>query len=179
MKGNNIAILITAFAAIIIGLGLLGSVATEVEAKTSLSAIQNETISITPNCTGACGIASAYAAPQTITLSKASYALTDCPISSFVIYDNGTGPASTRYVDYNLSAGIGVITLYNFTEEIKVDTRTNTTNASYAYCGEGYVSSGFGQTTLKLVVGFFALGLMAVGVALMFYVFKNEGIMNI
>lgn len=88
--------------------------------------------------------------------------------TTFVL-KNSTGTTVTKVTYYNVTnpGYIQVGNVYPLNASI-----SNTTYVTYAYCNTDY-QSGFSNTMMKLTVGFMALLALAIGVALLFSVYKE------
>lgn len=75
-------------------------------------------------------------------------------IPTTVVYKNETGTTMTLTTDYAFTAANASLTLKNVDNLNR--SLTNITTVSYRYCPDGYVS-GFGNSTMNMVPGFFVL----------------------
>ena len=57
-------------------------------------------------------------------------------------------------------------------------TGSNLTNVGYTYCGDDYMNIAWGRSILNLVAGFFALGILGVGIGLFYSIAKDAGIIG-
>lgn len=166
--------LVGAFVALIIGVSLVGVIASEGNDMTNLVIVSGETIDYTT----AVQVNGTINSSVEFTIDSGNipdgWRVIDCPISSFDLYNDSD--SLTNAVDYTFTASTGVIT---FSDTANVNgTATNTTTATYAYCNEDYLTQGWNRTIIDLVPGFFALALMGIGVGLFYSVMKNEGIID-
>lgn len=177
MEGKNLGITIAAFVMIIIGVSLIGVVATQEQLVTEKSTVAAETVSLkTNNPTTGINVTAVY----TVAKAPTGWQVTDCPLTNFAIKNN-TGAALTLTTDYSVNLTQGIFQLKQ-TTAVNTSSAMNTTGLAYVdyyYCGEGYMTEGWQRTVLDLVPGFFALALLGVGIALLYGVLKSEGIMNI
>ena len=181
MAENTIQKLILGFLVLIVGLALIGSVASNSLAVTDKALVYDEALDISSvRIEDGCGAGSINAS---IGLALAnvptSWKITDCPITSFSM-KNQTGVAAVVTTDYVLFASNGTITLLNTTKFIQADCTdvANDTTISYTYCGSDYMNIAWGRTVLNLVAGFFALALLGAGVGLFYSVARDAGFVS-
>jgi len=165
--------------ALIIGIVLIGSIATGTLAVTDKRIVYDEAFDlVTLTCvneTGG-GIYNSTFAPCNLTVAYAptagTWKQTDCPISSVVVTNTsaGTYAALTAGTDYLLFASAGIIDMENTTA---TQTFTNNTYITYEYCGDDYINQAWGRSLLNMVAGFFALAVLGVGLALFYSVYKD------
>ena len=168
------SMLISAFLALIIGVSLVGVIATEGNTMTNTITITDEEVSIIPAIL-ADGVINT-STELTIANAPSGWRTTGCPITSFVL-----GNASEDYTlttDYTFTAASGVITLKDTAEVNYTVFADNITLVDYAYCDDTYLTQGWNRTIIDLVPGFFALALMGIGVGLFYSVMRNEGIIG-
>jgi len=180
MENNSITKLILGFLVLIVGLALIGSVATETNAVTEKLSVSAEVIDISSDKTvaGACPMGVNGTNALAITNAPTGWKTSDCPISGFTMY-NQTGVTATTVTDYVFYPANGTIMLKNTTLWSSLCTATsNTTTVAYTYCDDDYINIAWGRTVLNLVSGFFALALLMVSVALFYSVGKDTGIIN-
>ena len=168
--------LILAFATLLIGIVLIGSISTEGLAKTDYTRTSGESEAYTivgdaPNTT----------AVHTVTNYPTTWKVGDCPISSLVVVNASSGgTALTATTDYTLTASSGSFVFVNSTAtRLMVTTNkgaTNTTYLSYAYCGDDYLNSTWGRTAVNLVPGFFAIALLLISAGLFYSIAKDYDI---
>lgn len=173
MESKNITILIAAFLAIIVGISLIGVVATEGNSKVDLVNVSGESISYASAREAATGAVDTTAI--LIANPPTGWRITGCPITSFVLY-NSSG-SLTNVVDYVFTASTGSIA-FNNTANVNTSL-TNTTTATYTYCNVDYLTQGWQRSIISLVPGFFALALMAIGVGLFYQVLSSEGLLGL
>lgn len=172
MENKNVNLLIGAFAALLIGVSLIGVIATEEQKVTSLTQVNNELIDITAANNGSHinpAVTFTVANPRT---EQWKLENSECDMVTRA-YGNST-VTFTPTTDYTFSTS-GVITLVN---TAKVVRSSNTTYIDYDYCEDDYLNAGWNRTVLDLVLGFFAIGLLLVAVGLFYQVMKNEGLVN-
>lgn len=171
MENSSVTMLIGAFVALIIGVSLIGVIASEGNDVTNMITISSEEIDYTTavQVNGTINTSVEY----TIANVPDGWRVLGCPISSFDLYNSSS---SLTAVDYTFNTATGVIT---FNNSANVNgTATNTTTATYAYCNEGYLTQGWNRSVLNLVPGFFALALMGIGIGLFYSIIRKEGILN-
>jgi len=174
MEKGSVILLIMAFVSIIIGVGLLTSVSTEAQDVTTFTYAPNESIDIT----------TARNAGTTTINATINFTLTNaptswkasggCPISS-VSVRSGNGTALTENTDYELGLTTGVISFIDTVLVNQSTTDANTTTVDYYYCPDGYIDQAWSRTVLNMVPGFYALGLLGIGVGLILLIGKKEG----
>ena len=174
-KGTGLKIII-GFIALLIGVVLIGTLATESLARTSYLTVsgESEAYTITGDCPN-------VATVHTVTNNPTDWKTQDCPISSLVVVNASTGgTALTETTDYTLTASAGTFLLKNSTAtRLLVSSNkgaTNTTYLSYSYCGDDYLNSSWGRTAVNMVPGFFAIALLLIAVGLFYGVAKENGI---
>lgn len=182
MDGKNVATLLAAFVAILIGVVLIGTVAGEIDDLTSKLDITNEagspTILVNPGG-GDINLTKQY----TITNAPTGWKGDDCPITNFAMQNaSGDGGQLTLNTDYAFTAQYGNYTYLNSTAIIGIvngswTTTANTTYLNYTYCPDDYLKEGWHRSVSNLVPGFFALGILGVGVGLVFMIMRREGIL--
>ncbi len=173
MEEKNISILIAGFVALIIGISLIGVIATTSNEITNIVNISGENISyesarnLTADGKGEIiGGFTFY-----IANIPTGWRATGCPIEGLILHN---GSVVWTAVDYNFTASTGAI-MFNNSANVN-DTGYNTTAATYQYCEIDYITEGWQRTVLNLVPGFFALALLGVGIGLFYAVGKREGI---
>lgn len=171
MEDNkSVMMLVGAFVAIIIGISLLGVIASEGNKITDINNISGETVDYSSAREDGTGLIE----PNNFTIANppTTWRTTQCPIEGFVLY-NSSG-VLTDSVDYTFTASSGVIAFEN-TDNVN-GSASNTTSATYQYCSGAYLTQGWTRTIIDLVPGFFALGLLGVGVGLFYSVGSREGV---
>jgi hypothetical protein len=162
--------LILAFVTIIVGLMLLGQIATSTNGITSESQAALESHALT---VAADSVSINTTAVNTVTYPPTGWETTDCPLTSFSI-TNASGTALTLTTDYTVTLSQGTYILKNTTNTVKLlSSPGNNSYANYKYCGDNYMNSQWGRGVLTLVPGFFAIALMIVGVALFYSVYQD------
>lgn len=171
MEDNkSVMLLVGAFVAIIIGVSLLGVIATEGNKITNINNVSGETVDYSSAREAGTGAID----PNNFTIANppTTWRIGQCPITSFVLY-NSSG-SLTNVVDYTFTASSGVI-VFNNTDNVN-GSASNTTSTTYEYCSSSYMTQDWSRTIIDLVPGFFALGLLGVGVGLFFAVGRKENI---
>lgn len=174
MPSNNAtAKLILAFVTLLVGVVLIGSIASESNAKTDKTFIAAENISIA---------SAIYGDPTnisediefTITNYPSGWKVDDCPITGFAM-ENSTGTALTETTDYVFTTTTGIFTLVNSSTAATAFEGDNVSTITYTYCADDYLNLSWGRTLVKTVSGFFALALVLVSVGLFYSVAKDYG----
>ncbi len=167
--------LVMAFVTLIIGISLLGVIATTGNEVTSQDVVLNESLDLVQFR----GVAATYndsIYPNVTASLTNAYATTDwqyddCAIAiTLFALDNAS--ALTAGTDYNVTSN-GVIALYNSSG--LYDT-SNTSLITYTMCQDDYITLSWGRTILDIVPGFFSLALLMVSLALFYSVAKDTGI---
>lgn len=167
--------LIGAFVTLIVGVVLLGTIATMSSPNTQLTNIVNETHDLTSALTnGATGIVNTTY-PFTVTNYPTDWKVDDCPLTSISIV-NATDSALTRNTDYTFYPANGTFTLKGTTVNTTFFTANNNSYVSYDYCGDDYINIAWGRTAISVSIGLFAIALLIVSVALFFSVARDYGL---
>ena len=172
MENSSITMLIGAFICLIVGVSLVGVVATESNAVTDMITISGESIDYTTavQVNGTINESVEF----TIANVPSGWRITGCPVSSFDLYNTSSSLVLTT--DYTFNTATGIITFKN---SANVNgTATNVTTATYVYCDKEYLTQSWNRTIINLVPGFFALALMGVAIGLFYGVMKKEGILD-
>jgi len=168
MENKSITYLMAAFIALIIGVSLVGVIASEGLGKTSYTEVNSETHSISTHWTGT----NYSGGTVTVTNAPTSWkAGGECPISS-VLFGNSSVDYTVT-TDYTVNANTGVITITAASAPSKGG---NTTYVDYKYCADDYLKQSWNRTIINLVPGFFAIGLLLIAVGLFYRVAKDEGL---
>ena len=174
MENQSVLMMVAAFIAIIVGVALIGSIATGTQAVTTLSVIDDEVVSIEGFRDG-----SNYSIRENDSVSvaqatagswKADYS--DCNLVATYF---GNSTLNLIGTNYSLSSA-GILTLTNTTHTYNLMNITNSTIIDYTYCGDDYLATGWNRTVLNLTPGFFGLAILGIGIGLFYFVFKREGI---
>lgn len=181
MTDNNIQKLILGFLVLILGLALIGSIASNTLAVTAKTGVASETLDISgARLESDCNFSINETYPFTITNAPTGWKSTDCPITSFSMV-NQTSVAATVTTDYVLFASNGTLLLKNTTKFVNVDCAAltgNTTTLTYNYCGDDYLNLSWGRSILNLVSGFFALALLGIGIGIFYSVARDTGLIG-
>jgi len=179
MEQKNIALIVTGFVTLLIGILLISTVATQGNAVTEKTIVLDETKTFTSTCLAPQGGGQINESDAdcnyTVTNYPSGWKITDCPLTSVVV-SNATR-AFTLNTDYRVFASTGIIQMLNSTSTDAG--AANTTLVDYAYCSDGYMNQTWGRTAIDLVAGFFAIALLLVSVGLFYQVLKNEGLTGI
>jgi len=179
MEQKNINFLVLAFVFLIIGVALIGSVASNVSDRTDKVTILDEALDISAARLGDAILSIDDTHAFTITNYPTSWKILDCPITDFV-FKNQTGVATTVASDYAFFPANGTLVLVN--SSVYHDDGTiqilNTTTMDYTYCADDYLNSTWGRSVLNTVPGFFALALLGISLWLFYSVFASVGIIK-
>lgn len=192
MENRSVALLIGAFVAIIIGVSLIGSVATQsnevTERTTASQTFTGAGCFAAPVNLSGEDYVTLHTQPNGPTDADCNFTLTNVPTGwktetannclLVATVSNGTSTALTLDTDYYFNTLTGRITLLNATTNWRILANNNTL-VSYTYCDDDYLTEGWSRTVLDLVAGFFAIALMAIGVGLLYQVLKVEGLANL
>lgn len=161
--------LILAFVTLLIGVVLIGQVASEGNSRTNLdSAFEQINVMAANNGTGV--NSSEVFGPLTV-LGDTNV---DCVLTAYT-FENSSGTDLTETTDYVLDTDAGTFTLTNtsFSPLFEVTTGDNLTNISYSYCPVGYMTQGWGRTAIDLAPGFFAIALLLTSIGLFYSVYQD------
>lgn len=162
--------LILAFVALLVGVILIGSLATEATDKTEKTILEGETLSTVGSCADDTGLNPGV--NLTITNYPSSWKSTDCPIEDFSI-TNSSGDALTETTDYTFTASTGVVNLENTSTTVDICSFDNVSLVNYTYCGDNYMNLSWGRSVINNVAGFFAIALLLTSVGLFYSVAKD------
>lgn len=167
---ETVSKLIGGFVAIILGLVFLSQIAISEPATTTLTSVTSESHALALGGYPAINTTAEY----TVTNAPTGWKVQDCPLTSFVVA-NASGSPLTLTDDYTVDLDEGTYQLLN-TENTNTTLGlypTNNTYVSYKYCGDNYLNSSWGRTSLDLIPGLFALALFIIGVALFYSVYQD------
>ena len=181
MESKNVNYLVMAFVFLIIGIALIGTIASEITNKTDKVVIVDESKDLT-SCVVAIGgdflfgvNESLAACNITVTNLPTGWKIAECPLTSVTV-----GNATLDFTDgteyNNLLASAGVIQMLNVTTTQKG--YVNTTLVDYTYCADDYLNSSWGRSVLLTVPGFFALALLGVALWMFYAVFRSIGLLK-
>jgi hypothetical protein len=176
MDNKTIALLATAFVALIVGVSLLGVISTEEQSIVKYTDINNESISLaTARAEGGVINTTGITVANAPSGWKASG---ECPISSVVV-KNQSESTLTSGTDYNVTVNTGIIIFHN-TEDVNdsAGTYSNSTFVYYEYCSDDYINSSWARTVLDTVPGFFAIALLLISVGIFYGILRKEGLLN-
>ena len=165
-----------AFVALIIGVALIGSVATQTNLATDKLVIANGAHDISAARNASSGTDINESDPDsyvTVTNYPSGWKITDCPLTSVV-----HGNASVHFTlgsDYTVVLSTGII---HVLETSVTGNSTNATLADYTYCGDDYLNSGWGRSIIGLIAGFFAIALLGVSLFMFYNIFKSTGLIK-
>jgi len=179
MENKSMALLLGAFIALIIGVSLIGVIATQGQAVTTKLSASAETTDLSTSCyagalfqvnesLAACNITATYA--------PTSWKVEECPVTSVVV-TNATGTALTVNTDYVVYASTGIIQMLNTTATASAGLG-NESIVTYSYCGDDYLTEGWTRSISGLIPGFFAMALLLMSVGMFYQVMKNEGLLG-
>jgi hypothetical protein len=191
MEQKNVALLVGAFVALLIGVVLIGTIASSTNAVTKKTIASAETANLYSNgcwhlSSGVEQVNGTTDADCNITVTNAptgwrTESAEGCGIGSVVV-TNSSGNTFTLNTDYLVFPYSGIIQMLNTSRTSSGASglgALNTTIVYYNYCRTDYVNSGFGRSATDLIAGFFALSLLVISVGLFYQVLKNEGLTNI
>jgi len=176
---NAVGKLVFAFVALILGLALAANAATMVLGVTEKSNIADESIDLNDGCYDTDGkVQNADpACDYTLAQAPTSWKVLECPLTSVVV-TNKTGTALTLTTDYTVDASTGIISFLDTAATNTTHLGDNTTLVDYTYCADDYMNLAWGRTAMTTSIGFFALALLMVALALFWSVAKETGLLN-
>lgn len=168
----NSKTLLTGFLSIIFGLVCILVIAQAINPMTKLSNAVNESQNLT--------LAECYVNGEvndsgdgciiTLLYSPLNIRNDECDVSN-VIVTNNDGDILTESTDYYLMESYGQIEYLNTT--LTNFTNLETALVSYNYCGEEYIGSPWSRNLISMIIGFFALSVLAVGIVLIIKSFDD------
>ena len=183
-KTNVVGMLISGFVVLLIGLVLIAVVS-----ETTLTATQKtqttETINVAPARFGSNDMAVNYSfhlansCPSTPSDWRKDYS--DCAISGVLVTNTSDTLVDNTdyYVNTSCDSKSGVVTgdlhFINATWQPRAG---NLTSVTYSYCADGYMTTGWANTVLKMVPGFFALAIFLGAMVLAMYLLKRGGMFD-
>lgn len=176
MVSSNISKLIAGFILLIIGIVLVGQVATMGTEITNKLGSLTETQTLVTNGTdlNTSGmIGSAYR----IINYPTGWKVDDCPITEFTL-KNSTGSALVEDTDFYFTEANGTFVLIRTDLTKATLYPTNISYQTYQYCGDEYMNLSWGRTGINLVPGFFAIAILLMAVGLFYSVAKESGIIK-
>lgn len=183
MEQKEINYLILAFVFLIIGIALIGAIATSTNVAIDKINVDYESHDISDamfndSASGWDVNESLAASYITVANNPLGWKSADCPLTGVTVENSsdGTYTAVVLDTDYNLDASTGVIHILNTSDTDEED--FNTTYISYTYCADDYLNSSWGRSVLATVPGFFALALLGVSLWLFYQVFSSVGIIT-
>jgi len=143
--------IVTIFAYLLIGVILIGVIANMVEENTEVKTMPNDYIDI-----------STARDTHNDFDNTTAISLTNDEIHTFTgMYNETSGTALTVNTDYLVDYDAGTFILENTSATRGLD--TNFTNSTYTYEMDNYVEDGTSRTIITLIVIFFAIGVLAIG----------------
>ena len=178
--GNDInGKLVLAFVTLLLGVVLIGVIATQQLAVTDRTAIASEVHNVLPTIETGRDVTNINATiTYTLTNAPTGWKLADdCPVAGFSLA-NSSGSAFTLTTDYLVDLDAGTYTLVDSATAVAtLPLGDNNTYASYQYCGDDYMNLGWGRTAINLVGGFFAIALVMTALGLFYSVAKDTGML--
>lgn len=188
MDQKNTVLLLGAFIALLIGIVLISTIASQSNIVTEKTSVYDETFNLFSSaCYNVTGnplgqVNGTEDANCNLTLANVptiQWKMDDCPLASVVV-TNASGNVLTLNIDYLLFTSTGIVQMLNSTlTQGDYLGPTNTTLIDYQYCADGYLNASWGRSVLDLVAGFFAIALLLISVGLFYQVMKNEGLLNL
>ncbi len=182
MENKNVNYLVLGFVFLIIGIALIGTIASEVNNKVDRTVVVDESNDLSANlCVVGIGGTlstgldeSVVGCNITVTNYPTDWKVSDCPLTDVVVGNSTLD--FTEGTDYNLFASRGMIQMLN--TSISQLGYANTTVVDYTYCADDYLNTSWGRSVLVTVPGFFALALLSVALWLFYAVFRNSNLLN-
>lgn len=166
---NSAKLIVSAFIALLFGAIAIGIMASNTNDKTTEIYVANETISLAPARVAGGGLNTTY--DFTLTNAPTSWKTTDCAVDDLA-YRNQTGATLTLTTHYTFTGSTGALRVKNVTS--LNSPIGNSTAVSYSYCGDDYLNSTWGRSTLNMVSGFFALIMLSYAAGVFYLVFKQK-----
>ena len=161
MEKNTVGIIITSFLIVLLGVVFLSQAADQILPTTQLTWSGVETLAIVMNTTGCINETATMEVAQNPD-NETWQAQGGCPLTSFVM-ENASGFDMTVTTDYIVNLTSGTFTMVNNTDTNSTGdygiTADNNTYVHYYYCDDSY-QTGFGNSVLAMVPGFFALAIL-------------------
>jgi len=174
-KEMSVKQFITGAVLIILAVAFLGAIATQTLLSTDkLSTSQTFDLG-TLNCyTGDSQVDQTQTACNlTVTNSPSGWKTSECPLTS-VSVKNSSGTALTLDTDYYLVASTGTIAMLNTSDTNGTYIADNDTVVSYEYCGDSYLTESWSRSILNTNVGMYAIAILGIGIALVYYLMKKH-----
>jgi len=178
MENKTVGILISAFVAILLGVVLVNIIAEQANSKTSLLGAPSETISIASSRGPAnAEINATQNINYTLTYSNTgdrSWRQDNsfCYITN-AVFKNSSGATLTSATDYVLNTKAGTVYFLQ-TAPVNQSYKSNSTTATYQYCPNDVIGESWGRSVTNMIAGFFALGILGVGIFLVIRLTKDE-----
>jgi len=174
--------LMAAFALLILGAVLIGTIATITLEKTTLIGV-TDNLDISAARDGMAVNGSTFYATDILSQRASEGWRNDadgCSISTINMF-NQTGDVLVSATDYTWTKdGDGLIGTLTLSNTFDLNTSAlNTTTISYSYCDDDYLAAKWQRSVINLVGGFMALAMLAIAVGLFYSVMKEEGLLNI
>jgi hypothetical protein len=164
--------LLMAFVTLLVGVILIGTVATEGLGKTEKTIVLNEQHALVIN-DGSINETYNY----TVNNPPTSWKITDCPITNLEVMNGTDDIAFTEGVDYYEDLTAGTFYFQNSSTTVAMIGDDNSTYVNYDYCGDDYMNLGWGRTSINLIAGFFAIAILMVSLGLFYSVAKETGLL--
>jgi hypothetical protein len=182
MEQKNLNLLVLGFLTLIVGLALIGTIASNTLSVTTRTSVYDESFDLGPAKAGTADLSvneSLAASNMTLEYAPSGWQAVDsdsgCNVVASVIVGNST-LALTLDTDYEVFLDKGIIHFLNTTDTASAF--GNTSVVDYTYCADDYLNSNFGRSVQKLIPGFFALALLGVSLLIFYSIGKSEGILN-
>jgi hypothetical protein len=114
--------------------------------------------------------------PIVITNYPTGWKTEDCQPASIDIR-NATNAQLVKDTNYVFWPANGTVYLKGATTNVTFFTANNNSYISYTYCGDDYVNSSFGRSSLDVAVGMFAIAMLVVAVGMFWSIAKDAGLM--
>jgi hypothetical protein len=186
---KSMPILIAAFVTLLVGVMLIGTVASETYAKTGRGTLYSDQSVNISNCyngdSGYCNQTIAFGGPASSTFT---YKGVKCGngagswVDGSVVITNQTGATLTSG-NYTVNYGNNSIVFKNTSTTDPVSYGGNFFGGNislidYRYYPTDYICEGWQRTVLNLVPGFFGFAILLASVGLFYAVARNEGIIG-
>jgi Tfp pilus assembly protein PilV len=175
-EAGTVTKLVSAFVMLIVGISLIGVVATQTTTNTQTTVTSPQTFTVAYldglNVNTTARFYPSIIATQAGTYMSDTDGCKTADIMGATTITNASGTGLTVTTDYVANAA-GYIT---FTNTSAVRGSTNTTVGYFSYCPDGYTAQSWARTILNLVPGFFALALMAISLGMFYSLGRDAGI---
>lgn len=167
--------LVLAFVTLLLGVVLIGVIATNSLVVTDRKVIGDENEIVTADDDNVSRINTTEV--HTVTNFPTTWKTADCPLASITIKQvDGDELADSTDYTFDSSAGSWVF-ISTVDSDALLNGSSNLSTVSYSYCGDDYLNIGWGRNILNLVSGFFALAVLGASIGLFYSIAKDTGML--